>query len=325
MKRAIYDSLKAIACCEACDTPAAPACVFANDVTWSGCHPIGRAGNVHELDEKVWRPLKHAFPDLERRDDIFIGGTFQEQDWISATGYYYGTFVNSWLGIPPHRGWAYLRYGEFYRLMGGKIIEAYVIFDSLDLMRQAGVFPWRPGWGVETLNPGPATHDGVRLGEADLVETAKTLKLVQAMLVNLFEPDRPSMRMERFWAPDMMWYGPALIGATRGIDGFFRYHTGPWVEAIPDWRADLQTPHFADNAYASFVGWPSIWATQTGRMYDIPPTGKRVEIRVMDWWRRDGALLAENWIFIDFPHLFLQLGIDLFARMAELRERTPRP
>jgi len=93
----------------------------------------------------------------------------------------------------------------------------------------------------------PATHDGVRLGESDREATAKTLKLVQDMLVNLFEPDRQSMGMERFWAPDMMWYGPALIGATRGIDGFFHYHINPWVEAIPDWQADLQTPHFADG------------------------------------------------------------------------------
>ena len=37
----------------------------------------------------------------------------------------------------------------------------------------------------------------------------------------------------------------------------------------------------------------------------------------MDWWRRKGALLAENWILIDFPHLFMQLGIDLFQIMRE--------
>ena len=40
----------------------------------------------------------------------------------------------------------------------------------------------------------------------------------------------------------------------------------------------------------------------------------------MDWRRPEGDLLAENWIFIDFPHAFLQLDIDLFARMARLRD-----
>jgi hypothetical protein len=68
------------------------------------------------------------------------------------------------------------------------------------------------------------------------------------------------------------------------------------------------------------TGWPSIYATHTGVFFDIPPTGKPLEIRVMDWWRREGDLLAENWIFIDLPYMFLQLDIDLFSRMAALRD-----
>lgn len=39
-------------------------------------------------------------------------------------------------------------------------------------------------------------------------------------------------------------------------------------------------------------------------------------MRVMDWWTRKGDLLYENWIFIDVPHLFMQLAIDLFVRMS---------
>ncbi|WP_277601359.1 hypothetical protein [Sphingobium algorifonticola] len=38
----------------------------------------------------------------------------------------------------------------------------------------------------------------------------------------------------------------------------------------------------------------------------------------MDWWRRDGDRLSENWIFIDLPDLFRQLDRDIFA---EARER----
>ena len=32
----------------------------------------------------------------------------------------------------------------------------------------------------------------------------------------------------------------------------------------------------------------------------------------MDWWRRDGDLLAENWVLIDIPDLLRQLGMELF-------------
>jgi hypothetical protein len=38
----------------------------------------------------------------------------------------------------------------------------------------------------------------------------------------------------------------------------------------------------------------------------------------MDFWRRDGDRLAENWVFIDIPDLLRQLGVDLFARMDAL-------
>jgi hypothetical protein len=81
---------------------------------------------------------------------------------------------------------------------------------------------------VETLVPGPATHDGIVLADTSDAETEKSLRLVEEMLfTGLVQPDRESMHMERYWTPDMMWYGPGLIGTTRGIDGFFGHHQAP--------------------------------------------------------------------------------------------------
>lgn len=295
--------------------------IFSPDAGWLGAHPFDQLYGTREIVDEVWRPLKEAFPDLVRRDDILMGGRFDDADWISATGYYYGSFENDWLGIPATQGWAYLRYGEFYKLDGGRIVDCYVILDMLDLMRQAGVFPWRAGLGVETLVPGPATHDGLVLTAQSAAESEKSLRLVEEMLfTGLVQPDRESMRLERYWTPDMMWYGPALIGTTRSIDGFFAYHQGPWDASIPDSKGGNHLSRFADGPYVASTGWPSIYATHTGVFCGIPPTGKPLEIRVMDWWRREGDLLAENWILIDFPHAFLQLDIDLFDRMARLRD-----
>jgi len=36
-----------------------------------------------------------------------------------------------------------------------------------------------------------------------------------------------------------------------------------------------------------------------------------------NWWRREGDLLIENWVFVDIPHVLLQMGYDLFANMTE--------
>jgi len=34
-------------------------------------------------------------------------------------------------------------------------------------------------------------------------------------------------------------------------------------------------------------------------------------MRVCDFWRRDGDLLAENWVFVDALHFLLQLDYDV--------------
>ena len=42
----------------------------------------------------------------------------------------------------------------------------------------------------------------------------------------------------------------------------------------------------------------------------------------MDWTtgKREGDQLVENWVFVDMIHLFRQLGVDLFERLAAARE-----
>jgi hypothetical protein len=53
----------------------------------------------------------------------------------------------------------------------------------------------------------------------------------------------------------------------------------------------------------------------------LPPTGRRVGMRVMDLWRAEDGKLAENWVFIDLIHLLLQLGVDVYDRMRRLNHR----
>ena len=44
----------------------------------------------------------------------------------------------------------------------------------------------------------------------------------------------------------------------------------------------------------------------------IAPTGKRVEIRYMDFWKVVDGKIADNWVMVDFPHVLAQLGKDVF-------------
>lgn len=306
---------------------------FASSARYFCCHPINELSGPEAIAHQVWRPLRQSFRNLRRVDDIFMGGSFKTSDWISATGYLHGAFIADYLGIPATDNWAYLRYGEFHELADGKIVRSHVIYDLPDLMRQAGVFPWQKGRGVETLMPGPATGDGILLSAQDSKESHKSLELVEAMifegLLTYDGKDSAAMRMEDYWTEDMMWYGPGLIGATMGLDKFMKYHQEPWQTAMlprgeMPTRENKHVTRFGDGKYCSFTGWPSIYATQGGPFLGLPPSGRPVEIRVMDFYHRAGDKLSENWIFIDMPHLFLQLDVDLFARMTDLRKRKQR-
>lgn len=315
------------------DTASLVARTFAPGARCFGNHPINAISGVASIAECVWGPLRRSFRDLRRGDDIFTGGSFKDTDWISATGHLHGVFAADYHGIPATNNWASLRYGEFHQLEGGKIIRSHVIYDLPDLMRQAGLPCWRPGLGVETLTPGPATRDGVLLTAQDPRESRKSLDLVESMIFEGFlagdYATDPAKAIKRYWTDDMMWYGPGLIGATMGFDAFMRLHEKPW-DAAMHWRCEKPTrdnkhvTRFGDGKFCSFTGWPSTKATHGGPFLGLPATGRPVDIRIMDFYHRRGDRLSENWIFIDMPDLFLQLGVDLFARMAEERRDKTR-
>jgi hypothetical protein len=48
------------------------------------------------------------------------------------------------------------------------------------------------------------------------------------------------------------------------------------------------------------------------RLHGVAPTGKRVEIRYMDFWKVVDGKIVDNWVMVDFPHVLAQLGVDVF-------------
>jgi predicted ester cyclase len=292
---------------------------FAAGVLYHGQRPVNDVAGRDAALASALRPLVSALPDVERRDDIFIAASFGGHDWIAATGHYCGTFAAPLFGIPPTGHVAFLRYGEFYRLgADGLVAEIIALWDLIDLMRQAGVDPL-PRWpGVPMLVPGPATRDGVDLSGVDPAGGETTRALVEAMIEGLMQYDGrslASMGQTRFWSETMLWYGPGGIGSNRRLEGFQDFHQRPFLTAFPDRRGGNHRARVGDGAYCATTGWPSIRATHAGPYLGAPTSGRAITMRVMDWWRRDGDRLAENWVFIDIPDLFAQFGRDLFEEM----------
>jgi predicted ester cyclase len=298
-------------------------------------HPINELSGLDAVGEQVWQPLRRAIPDVERRDDIVAGGRYRHADWIGCLGHYVGTFEDDWLGIPATRGVVAVRYAEGHALRDGKIATSYLFIDFLDLMRQAGYWPLAPSLGREMQWLPPITHDGVILAPQDHAVSQRTIERILRMHAALgyYNGQPPTravldeMEMVKYWHPHFMWFGPAGIGTTRGLKGFEDSHQIPFLVAFPD-RGGSDISHFiriGDGYYAVTGGWGSLQATHTGHNFlGVPATGKRVTMRVMDFYRCNDETIIENWIPFDIPHLLLQMGVDVFGRMRhQFRQHLP--
>ena len=317
------------------------------DAQWRAAHPMNEmTGNATAL-HAIWTPLKTAFPDLERRDLILACGTYLGRRYIAAMGHYCGTMRGDWLGIPATHKTVTLRYGEVWQIDDtGRALQANLLWDVLDVMRQAGVWPLAPSLGVEEPWQGPITADGLRLTPSDPVQSRASLEQTLAMHKTLAEFDDPgalnrdaliAMPQRDHWHPRMMWYGPAGIGTTRGLDGFVDGHQLPFriafhrpqgtFEEVTAERARHGAGHYiriGDGPYSVTGGWPSVYARHMGGGFcGLPPTGKPVFMRVMDFYLHHEGLIRENWVPLDMLDLLRQMGVDPLARMAEVLRRPP--
>lgn len=295
---------------------------FAADAELNVVHPFNRIDGSSDYHGRFLVPLARSFLSLFRRDYILTAGEFEGGEWVSSTGYYVGNFADDWLGIEATNRLAWLRVGEFHRMDNGKAVESYVFLDIPELMIACGQWPEIPSPattpGYTGLLPGPATEDGLQFADNDASESAKSLTIVEEMLRKLATPDEA---WRPFWHKNMMWYGPAAFGSFVGVDKFRSFQV-PFEGCFSHWVggavAGSETRHFnrhGDGNYVCSGGWPSLNARQVKPFLGQPATDSTLYMRVCDWWRREGELLVENWVFVDIPHVLQQMGFDLFAEL----------
>jgi predicted ester cyclase len=297
------------------------------DIIWHGFQPLRHLNGSAEIWSQFWQPLLHAIPDLTRRPYFFIGGRFEDGDWVCGTGDFIGTFARDWLfdkvAIPASGTSVHFRFGEFCKIVDGKIAETRLLLDLVDLIRQAGYQVLPPSLGEEIWIPGPMMGGGVLRGPQDDTATRKTLQLVEDMifrgLLQYDQVNKESMGLARFWNPDMVWYGPSGIGTAYGLEQFQVRAQGPILAAFPDRTGGFHQARFAEGRFAASTGWPSLKGTHQDEYLGCLATGKPIGMNIMDFWKREGDLLLENWNLIDLVDACLQFGVDLFARLREMR------
>ncbi len=293
--------------------------------SFRGVHPFNELTGTDAVAATVWQPIRESFTSLQRRQDIFMAGPnlIDGNMWVTSMGKFMGLFDEDWLGIPATGKIALIPYCEFHRIDGGKIAETALWIDIISVMKQAGLQPLPMQTGAEIINPGPRTGDGLLFDTQDKAESQLTLDLIMEMCNDLVTDGMGSDddMLRKTWHEDMLWFGPSGIGATYTIERYQRQHQGPFGAGLRNIDFNGHILEHAEGNYGGWFGWPNLRMNQGDGFLGLPASERQTEMRVVDIYRRDGDKLAENWIFIDFLHYMLLLGVDVLQRCREIGRR----
>lgn len=298
-----------------------------DDYQFFGVHPFNELKGAEQVCEVFWKPFMRAFKQLARRQDVFMAGenVVENDSWVTSMGHFMGLFDADWLGIPHSRKVVMVRYADFNCVEGGKITKTGFFCDIINVMHQVGINPLPPETGHSFIYPGPRTHDGVMIDKQEPKEAIQTINLVNTMIDDLSalnessNDNYPPEILAKTWAKDMVWYGPAGIGATYTIPRYQEQHSYPFRQGLTDKALNGHIARFAEGNYACFFGWPNLSNTPTGGFLGLPGGNIRSDMRVVDVYRREGNKLAENWVIIDIPYWLKQQGLDILQRTQKIK------
>ena len=314
---------------------------IAPEYHFRGVYPFEERFSREETAEVVWIPLKKSLKHMQRRMDVFLAGynKFCPDDiWVLSTGNFMGLFDEDWLGIRHTRKLNSLRYAEFNHVQGGMITETTLHVDILGFMYMAGAYPLALQTGKFFVYPGPRMHNGLLFADAPEEEGRKTLRLMDRLCGEEpeFVDDREDTldytgmtekeiryirNCKRFFADDMIWFGPCGIGASYTLPRYTEQHSTPFDEGLDEYFFNGHLVRIAEGEFGGFFGWPNLINTPVGGWLGVPGSNKRTDMRVVDVYWRNGERLQENWVYIDFLYWFKQQGVDILERTQKIANR----
>jgi predicted ester cyclase len=143
--------------------------------------------------------------------------------------------------------------------------------------------------------------------DTDLSKTDETRAVIEGMVDGL--NDHRIGDIGEFFAETFRWMGNTGCGTKTGLAEFQRNWQQPFQAAFHD-KVCVDEARLVMGEWAAAFGRQE--ATHGGRFMGIEPTGKRIEIRYMDFWKVVDGRIEDNWVMVDFPHVLAQLGVDVF-------------
>ena len=272
-----------------------------DEYLWRGMHPFHEQHSSDDVADVFWKPFRASFTSIQRRQDVFMAGLNDvdggETEWVCSMGHMLGLFDNDWLGIPSSGKMAFLRYVEFNRISEGKIAETTLFCDIISVMQQVGLNPLPLQTGAAFITPGPRTHDGLMFGPQGAAESKKTMDLINQMIQDLTTSymHSPDEELARTWHKDMIWFGPAGIGATYTRKRYEEQHQGPFRAHLKDTKFNGHIARFSEGCYGGFFGWANLSMKTAGNFMGCQHPITRLKCgllistgAMMKNWRRTG-------------------------------------
>ena len=154
---------------------------------------------------------------------------------------------------------------------------------------------------------GSRPEQAVLSRDTDMTKTDETRAVIEGMVDGL--NDHRINDIGEFFAQSFRWMGNAGCGKKHGLQAFQDNWQRPFQAAFSD-KVCIDEARLYMGEWAAAFGRQE--ATHSGEFMGVEATGKRIEIRYMDFWKVEDGKIADNWVMVDFPHVLAQLGVDVF-------------
>ncbi len=144
--------------------------------------------------------------------------------------------------------------------------------------------------------------------DTDLSKTNATREVIEGMVDGL--NDHRIDDIGQFFASQFRWMGNFGCGTKIGLDEFQDNWQKPFQAAFSD-KVCIDEARLYMGEWAAAFGRQE--AIHSGEFMGIPATGKKVDIRYMDFWKVEDGKIVDNWVMVDFPSVLSQLGVDCFS------------
>ena len=157
------------------------------------------------------------------------------------------------------------------------------------------------------MTKGLRPEQAVLSRDTDMSKTEKTRHVIEGMVDGL--NDHRIDDIGAFFSESFRWMGNQGCGTKNGLREFQDNWQRPFQAAFSD-KVCIDEARLYMGEWAAAFGRQE--AVHSGVFMGIEQSGKKIEIRYMDFWKVVDEKIVDNWVMVDFPFVMAQLGVDCF-------------